>query len=98
MNSITLALDAAWRVLLVGLVFGAGLPAVFALGIRASAWGTGGEAEVSHQRPHPMGRVLAWLCYAVVIIGVLLGLMMIVTGGFGKAVSFEHGFPTVVDK
>ncbi len=98
MNSIILALDASWRVLLVGLVFGAGLPAVFAVGIRASAWGTGGDAELSHDRPHPTGRFLAWLCYAVVVGGVVLGLTMIVAGGAGMSVSFEHGFPTVVDK
>jgi hypothetical protein len=82
----------------VGLVFGAGLPAIFAVGIRASAWGTGGNAEVSHERPHPVGRFFAWFCYAVVVAGVVLGLTMIVAGGAGKAVSFEQGYPTVVDK
>jgi hypothetical protein len=97
-NSIVLALDSSWRVLVVGLAFGAGLPAIFAVGIRASAWGTGGDAEVSHARPHHAGRFLAWLCYAVVVAGVVLGLTMIVAGGAGKTVSFEHGYPTVVDK
>ncbi len=98
MDNIVLALEGGWRVLVVGLVFGAGLPAVFALGIRAMAWGTGGDAEVSHDRPHPLGRVLAALAFAVVVAGVVLGLTMIVTGGFGKTVSFEHGYPTIVDE
>ncbi len=98
MDNIVLALEGGWRVLAVGLVFGAGLPAVFALGIRAMAWGTGGDAEVSNDRPHPLGRVLAGLAFAVVVAGVVLGLTMIVTGGFGKTVSFEHGYPTIVDE
>ena len=54
-----------------GLVFGAGLPAIYALGIRALAYGDGGDAEVSHARPHPVGRLLAYLCFAVVIAGVV---------------------------
>jgi formate hydrogenlyase subunit 3/multisubunit Na+/H+ antiporter MnhD subunit len=95
-NNIVLALESAWRVLLVGLVFGAGLPAVFAVGIRAMAWGDGGD-EVTHRRVHPLGRPLAWLAFAVVIAGVALGLTMIVAKGFGKEVTFDHVYPTVVD-
>lgn len=98
MDNIVLALESAWRVLVVGLVFGAGLPAIFAVGIRAMAWGAGGDAEVSHERPHPLGRVLAALAFGIVIGGVVLGLTMIVAGGFGKDVSFDRGFPTIVDE
>ena len=36
-------------VLVVGLVFGAGLPVVYALGIRAVAYGQGGDAELSQR-------------------------------------------------
>ena len=53
MHNFTFALEGAMRVLVVGLVFGAGLPAVYALGIRALAYGDGGDAEVSHARPAP---------------------------------------------
>ncbi len=98
MNSLVLALQGGWKVLLVGLVFGAGLPAVFAAGVRAMAWGTGGEAEVSSARPHPAGRALAGIAFAVVLAGILVGLAMIVASGFGKVVSFEHVYPTIVDK
>ena len=98
MDNIVLALESAWRVLVVGLAFGAGLPAIFAVGIRAMAWGAGGDAEVSHERPHPVGRVLAALAFGIVIGGVVLGLAMIVAGGFGKDVSFDRGFPTIVDE
>ena len=97
MHNVTFALEGAMRVLVVGLVLGAGLPAVFALGIRALAYGQGGEAEVSHARPHPVGRVLAFLAFAVVVSGVLLGLTVIVASGFGMEVAFDP-FPTLVEK
>ena len=35
MEILTKALDALWQVLLVGLLLGVGLPAVFALGVRS---------------------------------------------------------------
>lgn len=98
MNNLGYALDGAWQVLLAGLVLGAGLPAVFALGIRSAAWGTGGAAEVEEGGPHPIGRVLAALCFAIVLAGVALGITFIVASGFGHALSFEHVYPTLVEK
>ena len=98
MNNLTFAAEGALRVLVAGLLFGAVLPAVYALGIRAMAYGTGGDAEVSHNPPHPVGRVLAYLAFAVVIAGVLLGLAVIVVSGLGKELSFDGGLPTIVDK
>ena len=41
MNTVWLALEGAGNVLLAGLVLGAGLPAIFAMGIRALSWGSG---------------------------------------------------------
>lgn len=99
MNQVALALQGSWKVLLVSLVLGAGLPMVFAAGIRSLAWGTGGEAEVdTSARPHPLGRVLAGLCFAVVLAGIAVGITIVVASGFGKAVSFEHVYPTLVAK
>ncbi len=97
-DNLTYAFDGLWRVLAAGLVFGAGLPLVYALGIRSYAWGTGGDAEVSPARPHPVGKGLAGLCLVVVLLGVALGITLVVAAGFGKAVSFEHGYPTIVAK
>jgi hypothetical protein len=98
MNNIGLAFDGAWRVLLTGLLLGAGLPAVFAIGIRALAYGAGGDAEVDHQAGHPVGRVLAILCFALVLVGIALGITFVVASGFGKALSFQHIYPTLVNK
>jgi hypothetical protein len=102
-QNLQFALQAAWKVLLVGLLLGAGLPALFALGVRSLAWGAGGEAEVHEDgtaaaRPQPIGTVLGWVCFVIVLLGVVLGITFIVASGFGKALSFEHIYPTIVAK
>ena len=98
-NNLHFAVEGAWKVLLAGLVLGAGLPAVFAVGVRSLAWGTGGAAEVADDaRPHPVGRALAGICFLVVPAGIALGLTIIVAAGQGKVVSFDHVYPTIVDK
>ncbi|MEO9325267.1 hypothetical protein ABFT23_17370 [Nocardioides sp. C4-1] len=98
MENVRFALEGAWQVLLVGLLLGAGLPAVFALGIRSLAYGTGGSAEADGGAPHPVGRLVAVCCFAVVLAGVALGITIVVASGFGHEVSFEHGYPTLVEK
>ncbi|MBL7258332.1 hypothetical protein [Paractinoplanes lichenicola] len=98
MHNLGFALEGAWKVLAASLILGAGLPAIFALGIRSLAWGAGGDAEVDHAAPNPAGKVLGYVLFAVVILGVLLGITFIVASGFGKALSFEHIYPTIVDK
>ncbi|MBM6402209.1 hypothetical protein [Phycicoccus sonneratiae] len=98
MNSLTLALEGAGKVLGAGLVFGAGLPVVYALAMRLLTIGaTPADGDTA---PHytPLGRALAGLLILVVAGGVVLGLVLIVASGFGKAVSFENILPTIVDK
>ena len=98
MNNIGLAFDGAWKVLVAGVLLGAGLPAIFALGIRALAYGAGVDAEVDHEAGHPIGKVLAILCFALVVIGIALGITYIVATGFGKTLSFQNFYPTLVSK
>jgi hypothetical protein len=98
MHNFGFALEGAWKVLAAGLILGAGLPLLFALGIRSLAWGAGGDAEVSGARGNPAGTALAWVLFLVVIALVLLGITFIVASGFGKALSFEHIYPTIIDK
>jgi hypothetical protein len=102
-HNVVLALGAGWRVLLASLVLGAGLPTLFALGIRALSLGTSGEVVigetgVTSPAPHPFGKVLGGMCFAVVLMAVALGMAFIVASGFGKALSFEHIYPVIVDK
>ena len=95
MHTVTLGLEAAWKVLLVSALLGAGLPTLFAAGVRAMAYGQGG-AETGPA--HPSGRIVAGLCFLVVVLGVVLGITYVVASGMGKTISFEHVVPTVVDK
>ena len=98
MHNIALALGGAWKVLLYGLLLGAGLPAVFALGMKSLSWGTSAGSTDTAAAPHPAGRALAILCFALVIAVALTGVAFIIASGMGKTVSFQYVFPTFVDK
>ncbi len=76
------SLHSALRVLLAGLLFGAGLPAVFALGVRLWSVGspeTATDGQVVHQagRRNPAALVGAWICFAVVAVAVAIGVLWI---------------------
>jgi len=92
MNNIVLALEGAGRVLLVGILLGAGLPMIFALGIRALSYGVGGAADIETHEPHLIGKVLAGLCFTVVIAAVLAGVGAIVASGFDWELGFSLNF------
>lgn len=102
MEQFLAALDGAWRVLLVGLLLGAGLPALFAVGIRSLAWGTGGEAERHAEgvvlKPHVAGRILAYTMFAVVVLAVLAGVGYITAHGLGYSITFNGILPVVTAK
>jgi hypothetical protein len=77
------ALNSLWQVALVALVLGAGLPALFALGIRSLnsgrtvvAAGPGGELSKASR----LGRAGASVCFAILIAAVLFGFVVIVYG------------------
>ncbi len=83
---------AIWQVLLASVVLGAGLPVIFALGVRSFAWGSGGQSAEGAPRPgNPAGKALAILLFAVVLYVLALGIYYIVVGGHGKELEF-HGF------
>jgi hypothetical protein len=103
MHNVTLALQGAWKVLAASLILGAGLPLIFALGIRSLAWGSGGEAEVhatgvTGPKANPAGTVLGWILFIIVLAGVALGITYVVATGFGKVMSFDHIYPTIHSK
>lgn len=77
---------ALWRIMLFGLLFGAGLPALFALGLRllspavaAASPGDAGVVCLTH--PSTLRRVAAWGCFAVTGAAVCLGIVLLVLGG-----------------
>ena len=93
----SLFLQDAWKVLLYSLLLGAGLPVVYAVGVRSLALTTGKDAEGDRPR-HPLGVALATVCFAVVLLGVAVGLLYVVAAGQGKMLSFGHVYPTIVPK
>lgn len=97
---LSLFLQDAWKVLVYSLVLGAGLPVVYTLGVRSLAFGSGGSTSEGGRAAsrHPVGMVLATLCFVVVLAGVAVGLMYVVAAGQGKMLSFEHVYPTMVPK
>jgi hypothetical protein len=65
-------------VLVVGLVLGAGLPAVFAVGLRSYSDGAGGaEADGSTHTPNPALKSLGFLLFALVGFVIFLGILWI---------------------
>jgi hypothetical protein len=91
--------ESAWKVLVAGLVLGAGIPALFALGVRFSAAGAGGDAMLVTSSPRkPAQMAVGAVCFVVAALAVILGITVVVASGFGKMVSFEHVVTTLVDK
>lgn len=101
MDTLIATLAGAAQVLLASLIFGVGLPVVFALGIRAYGWGSGqmrsGDEEVGTAR-RTFGRILLWSCLAVVILGLLAGLAVILSSGLGMDLHFDGLVPVLTPK
>ncbi|MET4049647.1 MULTISPECIES: hypothetical protein [unclassified Rhodococcus (in: high G+C Gram-positive bacteria)] len=81
METLTHTLDSLWKVVLVGLLLGAGLPAIFALGLRALAVGetpddATGTTQLRTTRPVAATAVAA-LCFAVVVLAIVAGILFI---------------------
>lgn len=74
---------ALWQIVAVGLLCGAGLPALFAVGLRAlntcggSTEPVGGDQIVGGSRT---GQALAVLCFAVVLAAIAWGIYLIAAG------------------
>ncbi|GAA1229534.1 hypothetical protein GCM10009665_19970 [Kitasatospora nipponensis] len=85
-------LNALWKIMVVGLLAGAGLPALFAVGLRllsppppagtvaASTAGRSitGRGTAGRSTAGPVGYVLAGLCFAVVLAAIGWGISVIV--------------------
>ena len=100
MNNLALAADGAWKVLVASLILGAGLPVD--LRPRCPRAGLTRPAPGHRRRSTRSGTrsatccsscACSWSCSAWP-----LGITIIVASGFGKAVSFEHIYPTIVSK
>ncbi|GGF32421.1 hypothetical protein GCM10010922_04410 [Microbacterium sorbitolivorans] len=73
----------ALRVLGAGLLLGAGLPALFALGMRLHAIGSGAAEDGTIERRKPIATIGAYVLYAVVILAVLAGVLFVTRHSLG---------------
>ncbi|MCK9923127.1 hypothetical protein MXD61_14820 [Frankia sp. AgPm24] len=79
-------LDALWKIVVLGLLAGAGLPALFAVGLRAiSLPGRGSTATTSGADDrilgsNPAGIAAGALCFAIVLAGIGWGIYSVVAG------------------
>jgi hypothetical protein len=48
--------------------------------------------------PPPVLQAVGALCFAVVVLAVVVGLTLIIATGLGQTVSFEHVYPTFAPK
>jgi hypothetical protein len=74
-------LDALWKIVVVGLLLGAGLPALFAVGLRALSFGSAPDAEAGAPAAtggNLAGRAVAVLCFAAVLAAIAWGIYSIV--------------------
>lgn len=74
MTLMTDTLDSLWQVVAVGLLLGAGLPALFALGLRSLASGSGPEGTSESTL---MGKLGAAICFVVVVVAVASGILLL---------------------
>ena len=70
-------LDALWKIVVVGVLLGAGLPALFAVGLRALTPATA-EGEAPAAGGNLVGKVVAVVCFAVVLAAIGWGVYKIV--------------------
>ena len=93
MDILVKAFDALWQVLLVGLLLGAGLPALFALGMRSLSTGRtvtvgagvgGGSLRdgegADSSKPSALGLAGAVVCFSIVVLAVAFGIVVIIFG------------------
>lgn len=74
-------LEAILKVLAVGLVLGAGLPAVFAVGLVAYSRGAGGaEADGTVDAPNPALKMLGLILFAFVAVVIMIAILYITKG------------------
>lgn len=72
--------DSLWQVVLVGLLLGAGLPAIFAIGLKSLDAGHRTKAGAGATARAPLATAGAMVCFAVVVIAVVTGILFIMQG------------------
>jgi hypothetical protein len=70
-------LTAIFQILVAGLIVGAGLPALFAIGVRLNAEGAGVAAHGGFTRRSPLLVAVSWAIFALVLTAAIVGVLFI---------------------
>jgi hypothetical protein len=68
---------AVLQILVVGLIVGAGLPALFSLGVRLNAEGVGVVSHDGVSKKNPALNAISWVIFAVVLAAVIIGVLFV---------------------
>jgi len=77
MHTVAADLQQLWRVTLAALIFGAGLPMIFALGVRFQSLGRAAAGPAGSLSQRRTAIAVAALCYAVVLAIVIAGVLFV---------------------
>ncbi|OYD70911.1 hypothetical protein [Rhodococcus sp. OK302] len=81
--------DSLWQVMLVGLLLGAGLPAIFAFGLRAlDSKSHSADGSIASTRSR-LAVTAAVTCFAVVLIAIVTGILFIMKGFLSHTFGIE---------
>jgi hypothetical protein len=70
--------EAALKILIFGLVMGAGLPALFAVAVRLNAVGAGvAGSDGTLAKKNPVLGAVSWVIFGIVLVAVLIGVLFI---------------------
>jgi hypothetical protein len=79
-----LDVDALVKVLVFGIVAGAGLPVLFAVGVRSHAVGAGTIEGHSTEDRRPLLTAVSYLCFALVAAAVIVGVLFVARDFIGE--------------
>lgn len=98
MDQLLAALDGAWKVLVTCLILGAGLPALYSVGLKQLALADGTIATPKRSEYPAVHKAIAYVLFAVVILAIFLGLSFIMAGGFGYVIKLDQFPPSIKHK
>jgi hypothetical protein len=75
---------AVWKILVFGLLVGAGLPALFAVGVRLNAEGAGVTGDAAVAQRNRVLLAISSAIFAVVLIGVIIGVLFVARDFIGQ--------------
>ena len=94
MDIITTAANAAWKVFLIGVLFGVGLPAIFAIGLRSLSGGTvtSTDGETVQGKTSPVGLAGAYICFGIVLVAIVVGVLFLTKASIKHYLGIELPF------